>query len=492
MSDLLTPDLLSPAQRQAYRDIVTKKVMCITSDCGFGKSISMLNAFLIIKKKFPNTKALVVCTPQGVKKTWSVEHEKWSHTNHLKVIPLVGTPAKRLKLLQEDADIYAISYNSLEWLHKNNKGRNKINFNYVFADEGDCLKGASSKWRGNLIKAAPKAKYKIISTATPKTRSEDDYFGLCLYLDKGESLGTFTATSFRHKYCQSYVFRGRQIWSMRPDMVEELENRIRHLFINYEVSEKADIKIITKTLTVDLKPSSRAKYERLKNEQCINSIIYNEKGLKDHDKSLDAVALSNKLNQLTSGFLYVDEQLRITPELLMKATSASEIRKLMKNSTKKKSINIFNDRMVAFKKMIRTIHRIHGQEKNIVIPYFYKHELVQLQKILPESVDDTSKDFQNRWNAGEIKYLLLQYTRSSKSLNLQQGGHIMAMYCPTFKWVDDYQIVRRLARQGQLAEAVYVYRLYMKDTIDDLKTKRLDERFKGHSRFQASIMKKLK
>ena len=132
--------MMSVHQKQACKDIVKKKVMCITSGCGFGKTVVGLTSLVILQKRKPSTTMLIVCTPEGVKKTWNVEHTKWRHTSHLNVIPLLGTPKKRLELLTaRDIDAYAISYNNLQWLLDNNKGRNKVVFDYVFADEGNAV-----------------------------------------------------------------------------------------------------------------------------------------------------------------------------------------------------------------------------------------------------------------------------------------------------------------------------------------------------------------
>ena len=167
---MLTSKDLNNNQINAYKDILRKKAMCVSSDCGFGKTIVGLSAYVLMKKRDPKAKMLVVCIPEGVKKTWSQEHLKWTHTKNLKVTPLLGNPKQRMKLLKDDSDVYVISYNLLKWLLDNNKGKDRINFSFVFADEGDCLKGSSSKWRSYLLRVAPDVKYKVISSATPKTR----------------------------------------------------------------------------------------------------------------------------------------------------------------------------------------------------------------------------------------------------------------------------------------------------------------------------------
>lgn len=479
---MLTPNDLDVNQRAAYRDIVKRKRMCISSDCGFGKTVVGLSAFRLIQKKKRNAKMLVVCTPAGVKSTWKGEHLKWSHLKDLKVLPLLGTPKKRLKLLeQQEADVYAVSYGLLKWLHE----VSDIKFDFIYADEGDCLKGSSSAWRRWLLKVAGDAPYRVISSATPKTREEDDYWGLCKFLDNGESLGAPTVGAFRAKYCSSYtVNKGVVVWTINKVMIPELERRIKHLFINYGESVESTIPIKTITIKGKLSETSQELYDKLQTEQCVNSLVYNHNGYIDNDESLSPTALSTKLNQLSSGFVYVDDSLRIR---LKDLEGSTDTIKLLNESKKRKVVDIFDDRTRMFKQLIGRIERRHP-DTPIAIAYHFKHELTQLQRILPEGVSDTHPTFKDDWNAKKIKYLFMQYSRSSKSLNLQDGGNVMAMYSPTFKWVDDYQIVRRLARQGQRASYVYVYRLYLEGTVDDVKTRRLDERFQGHRRFQTEIL----
>lgn len=482
-----SPDLLSPEQRQAYKDILRRKVLGLASDCGFGKTIVCLTSFVVLLRKRPDAKLLVVCTPKGVTATWRTEHKDWEHTQHLRVSILAGTPKQRVAALQQEADAYVISYNNLRWLYETNKGRSRVKFIYVFADEGDCLKGGESKWRAYLLRAAPAAIWKVISSATPKTREEDDYWGLCKYLDNGKALGTRTLTQFREKYCKPYPLNNRVLYRINKKMIPELERRIAPLFRRYALSDSATIPIKTITCYANLSPEAAEKYNLLLTEQCINSIVYDGIAI-DRDESLDAMILSGKLAQLSNGFLYIDENVRITKEVLEKAT---DVKALLKATKKRIALDIFDDRIRAFGRMIKTIHRKHGRAATILITYFHSHELVQLQRVLPTGVADTSPTFQEDWQAGKIQYGFLQYSRSSKSLNLQAGGHIMAFYSPTWKWVDDYQIIRRLARQGQKAELVYAYRLYMRGTIDDKKTKKLGERFMGHSRFQKKILQTL-
>lgn len=473
---MLRPSDLSVDQVKAYKDILRKKILCNCSGCGFGKTITALTAFTVLKRKFPETIALIVSNSEGVKNAWTKEHHNWTHTSHLEIVVLTGTPVDRILKLNHSADAYVITYNNLKWLLDNNKHK----FDFIIADEAECLKGSSSKWRETLIKIAPKARYKYLLSATPKPREEDDYWGLCKYMDGGKRLGE-TITDFRHQYMQSYSLERRVLWKMRATSVPIIEAKIKDIFINYNMSEAAKIPIKTISCYASLKPSSREKYDTLEKEQCINSVIKDEER-----KPLTSLTVSGKLNQLSSGFLYVDEKLRIDAATLRNTTNLTS---LVRKGKKQYAVDVFTDRIDAFTKLLRQIKKRHG-DQDLCICYNFKHELEQLKKLLPDGISDKEDDIEDRWNRGEIKYLFLQYSRSAKALNLQKGGFIMAFYSLTFKWGDNYQIIRRLARQGQLAKVVYAYRLYMRDTIDEMKTKRLNERFKGHSRFQKLIRSK--
>ena len=489
---------LYPEQRLNILEMLNRKVGCITADCGGGKTPMGLTAYEVLRRKKSKRKMLVVCSPEGAKKTWTQEHKKWGHLSHLRIANLTVPANKRQAELDSDSDVYVITYNSLKWL----VDRNRIPFYFIYADEGDCLKGPTSKWREYLNKLAKKSEYRIVATATPKGKDEDDYWGITQFLDGGKALKAKTYDVFCAKYCTMLNLPGirKTIPKMRKNMVRKLEKRIAPLFFNFESEDTRKIPVKVITVNASLSKKSQKKYDKLVAEQCVNSIIYTDKEvtakdgtvsmvpMKDMDKSLPAAVLSGKLAQLVSGSVYVNEHTRISIKTLKKATN---LKKLIEDSKQKLAVDIFNDRIKALKKLIKFIHKEHGKTP-IAITYTFQHEREQLLRLLPNALTDKDKDFVNKWNTGEYEFLLLQYQRSGKSLNLQKGGYIMIMYSPTWQWINDYQIVRRLARDGQENPVVYCYRLYFRNTIDDVKAKRLDERFTGHSRFQGRILTRVK
>lgn len=478
---MLTPKDFSPKQKDALRLVLKqgRKRIIFTPDCGFGKTIVGLTIANQIAKS--GSTVFIVCEASAVDKVWGKQYLEWSHTQGMDICILKGNPKQRQKLLEDNHKVYVFSYNILEWMVKNYKGELP---KCIVADEVSCLKGSSSKYRSHLLKLSKNASVRIGLTATPMTNKEADYWGICRWLDDGKALGK-TNNIFRALYMINYQVQGRVLWKMAS---EEAKQKVReaskHLFVEYELEDSAKIPIVTKRVYAKLKPESQEIYDQAEQDGLLSYLATTSDV--GPMKPLDAMHITNRLAVLTSGFLYVPTIQRIG---IQELKSASSMLSLLRNNTGRKAVDLFDDRKILMQKVLKAVHKKHKQVP-ICITYVYRYELEQLQELLPTGVSDKEKDFEERWNKGKIPYLFLQYTRSAKGLNLQQGGNVMIAYSQTFKFEDTYQIVRRLARQGQPKDRVYLYVLHFRNTIDDLKTKRFDERFKGHKAMQRMIMRK--
>lgn len=473
---MLTPKDLGQNQIHGARLILKQRHLVFTPDCGFGKTVTSLTAATAVVKR--GHKVLVVSTAQGVKGVWAKETLKWSHLRHMKVATLAGKADVRLQTLMGEADVYCISYNSLEWLSK----QDHPPFFMVIADECSCLKGVESKWRAALSAVGSAAQIRVGMTATPKTRAEDDYWGICKWVDGGLALEE-TVGQFRARFMKSYTANNHTLWKMRNEAAcQEVRELVKHLFVEYELPESAKIPVETHRVELRLSPPSQEIYDDFQRTGLVSML--------QHDalhptKPIGAMQIANKLATLSSGFMYSDIIKQISLQELVSAPSAMAI---LKSSRERVAVPLFTDRIKYLQKIIVAIHKKHGADRKICICYTFKYELEQLQRAFPTGSHD--KDLPEApWNAGKIPYLFLQYSRSSKSLNLQMGGNIMVMYSLTFRFEDDYQIIRRLARQGQPEDKVYLYILHLKGTLDDLKATRLGQRFKGHKAMQRMILK---
>lgn len=484
-------DDLHPEQIEAINWILNKKVGCIAPECGSGKTVIGLTALVAMKKLLhPVTPfMLVVSTSMGIKETWSKEHLKWDHLKELRVCVLNGNQRVRIQVLEKNisnADVYCISYNNLLWLYNYLDINYKdFPFTYVYADEGSCLKGHDSEWRKTLEKLSRKATYKIISTATPAPHDAKDYWGLCKYLDGGKCLNSPNITRFREQFCHAIPIPNRvgHRYELRAGATDEIKRRVHKLFYTFEMNKEKEPEIIVCDVWKNFTPEAQIQYNYLALEQSTKSLF------PDNDEvdfePLDALALSNKLAQLANGFIYIDENLRISEETLAQ-TGAKKVLQIIKGKNRSAHV-LFNDRLFAFMEMYEDILAKHGLDTPVAIPYLFKQDLVMLRLLFPEGVSDEEENVADRWNRGEIKQLFLQYGRSSKSLNLQEGGYIIASYSPTWNWEHDYQIIRRLARQGQPADRVYHYRLWIRGTIDVQKKEVLEQRGENHKSFQKLV-----
>ena len=484
---------LHPEQKGAIDFILNNEVGCIAPECGSGKTVIGLTALLGVKKIDGSDRVMLVAsTSMGIKETWAKEHLKWDHLKHLKVLVLTDDAKTReSRLLRafdsclESPDVVCISYNNLPWLAEYyKKNKQSPPFWYIFADEGSCLKGHNSKWREALGKLSENARYRVISTATPAPHDAADYWGLCKYLDGAECLNAPTITRFRELYCRAIPLPNRvgQRYELRKGASEEIKQRVSHLFYTFNVVKEVPVEVVN--VWEDLSPKALAIYQKVEKEQCLNSIVTTETGQPDQDESLDALSLANKLAQMANGFVYFDEKLRLSEDTLKTMTEREMRMKFLKR--KKDTLQLFDDRADAFRRMIYKIREKHGRVP-IAIAYLFKHDLAVLKDYFPQGIADTEPDVVGRWNQRKIPFLFLQYARSSKALNLQAGGNILAVYSPTWNWEHDYQIVRRLARQGQTREKVWVYRLWMNKTVDEQKFEVLEERGEGHRSFQKLI-----
>lgn len=467
----------------AIKDIIERKILCITADCGFGKTVVSLATIVILKKKKLISKVLIVAPSKSVDETWAKEHLKWEFSKDLKIVKLTN---KKHININVEADIYVTSFGNLGWIEKNNIHK----FDFILVDEAHNIKGATSVRRENLIEISKHAKWKVLATATPMSKNEIDLFGLCHFMDGGKSLGTYDIETFRALYCyQIAKSKNNRFYTITKEKAKIVRQKVKHLFQNYEIENFEKVKIKTIDCYGNLSKESLEKYNKLYKEQCINGLLLDKNVEYDEDeKALEPAQLNAKLNELASGFLYFDKYSKVSIDTLSSMQSITDI---VDNNIEKKAIQIFDDRIQALNKLLLKIRNEHG-DTPVIVCHHFKQERVNLINLLPNALTDQDENFVDLWNSGKYPYLILQYRRSSTSLNLQRGGNIMVFYSSTYAWIDDYQIIRRIARKGQQAEMVYAYRLYLKNTIDENKIKTLGDKTFNHKTFQNKIIRKLK
>ena len=101
----------------------------------------------------------------------------------------------------------------------------------------------------------------------------------------------------------------------------------------------------------------------------------------------------------------------------------------------------------------------------ILVLYNFKHDLQRILKRFPQARGFSgSKDLED-WNKGRIEMLCGHPASMGHGLNMQDGGHIIVWFGPTYSSELYDQANARLDRQGQ-KHSVLVYRLLSHETMD--------------------------
>jgi hypothetical protein len=163
--------------------------------------------------------------------------------------------------------------------------------------------------------------------------------------------------------------------------------------------------------------------------------------------ALSAAAVTSKLQQMSSGFVYNSQSL--AHEIAGKFTPIQEAVWFSYHK-----FDLLHDILEG------------NQRDNTIVVYNYKEELAELRRRYPHAVTIDDPDAIARWNAGKVELLLIHPKSAGHGLNLQYGGNKMVLMSIPWSLELYEQVVGRLHRGGQTAP-VWVYVLLCNKTIDE-------------------------
>lgn len=94
---------------------------------------------------------------------------------------------------------------------------------------------------------------------------------------------------------------------------------------------------------------------------------------------------------------------------------------------------------------------------------------------------EKTKQIELRWNQGKEPLMFVHPQSVAHGLNLQEAAQHVCLYSLTYNYEHWDQLIRRIYRQGNKFNRVFVHQLVAEDTVDDLvivptiKTKRSDQ-----------------
>lgn len=426
-------------QRQAVGYLRARKKAGLFLDMGLGKTAISLSALR------PEDLPVLVNAPKRVaEEVWPVEVPKWRPD--LTVAVAAGSPAKRQTALESDADIIVISRDNLaDALPFASKFKTHI------IDELSGFKSHTSI-RFKTAKAIHKHP-NIVNvwglTGTPSPNGYLDLWAQVYLLDEGARLGK-NITTYRERYftpqraLPNGVIPG---WDIRPGVDKRIDRLLDDLCLSMGTEGRIELPPVTRNIIeVPLSPSIRRVYKAMK-----NTLVADLKELGLHGEihsAKSASGVSNKLAQITAGFMYVDD---------------ADLRDM--------------EYKVLHQEKPKTVAEVvEGTGSPVLIAYRYRPELEFLKKQLgplAHTLDD--EDAVTRWNRGELPTLIIHPAAAGHGLNLQHGGHTMVW--ATLPWsLEEYQQTnKRLARQGQ-RHPVVIHHLITPHTIDETILAVLDEK----------------
>lgn len=182
---------------------------------GLGKTVTTLTAIRELKyNRFQVCKILIIAPKKVAEGTWTKEKDKWEHTRLLRVSPVLGSQAKRIRALNTPADLYIINRENVVWLV--DYYRNAWPFDMVVVDESSSFKSHSAKRFKALASVGGRIDRLVELTGTPSPNGLADLWAQVFLLDGGDRLGRRYA-QFRERYFQPDKRGADGCTAMRPN-----------------------------------------------------------------------------------------------------------------------------------------------------------------------------------------------------------------------------------------------------------------------------------
>lgn len=328
---------------------------------------------------------------------------------------------KAIRKTEPPACWHVTSFENIEWFTEL-YAPGESPFDLFIVDEtGKLARNPKSPRYKAMKKHMPFAKIRWGLSATPAPEGLEDLFGQ-VQLVAGKKLWGSSFYQWRQKFFAPADFRG-YTWRPQIGAFDLIMKDLNTLAFQVPPEALAYQKNIThRQIKCVLPPKARAAYEEMKKQSAVEIA-----------DGIDVVALSeasasNKLRQITNGFLYeVDDKGRRTVHIL--------------HEEKLHRLSDLIDSMAG---------------EPLIVAYGFDQDLDNIRKVFKNvpylgqgaSAKDAASHVAH-WNKRELPVLALHPNSASHGLNLQYGGHNICWL--TLPWgLDPYtQTNERLDRRGQ-------------------------------------------
>jgi SNF2 family DNA or RNA helicase len=398
-------------------------------DPGMGKTSITLAVIKILRERNHVNRVLVIAPIRPMYKVWPDEIKKWEDFRSLSFTILHGN--EKDARLNAVSDIYLINPEGLKWFIQAG-GMTKLKPDMLVIDESTKFKDTSTG-RFKLVKPHLRQfSRRLILTGEPAPNGYMDLFGQCYLMDEGKALGRFI-THFRNQYFFQTGFGGYE-YKLRYGADKEIQERIKPYVMRLAAEDHLDMpELIFNDIFIELDEESRRIYKQFENDflaEIGDAVIL----------SMNAAAAGSKCRQVANGGVY-DE-----------TGFAHHV-----HDTKTAALNDLVEQL---------------QGNPLLVFYEFQHDLERIKRVFKDAPCLTGMSGRkldqviDGFNAGDIPVLLAHPASAGHGLNLQGSCHHVCFYGLTWDLDLYHQSYKRVWRQGQLSNRVFVHRILADKTLD--------------------------
>lgn len=360
---------------------------------GLGKTSITLTAVNVLRYlRWEIARVLVIAPKKVAEATWSKEAAKWDHLQHLKVVTVLGSTAKRIRALNTPADVYVINRENVPWLVDYYK--QAWPFDMLVCDESTSFKNPQSK-RFKALKLIRRfCKKVVLLTGTPSSKGLIDLWAQVYLLDEGARLGK-TISQYRERYFIANTHGGHFTdYKPKSDAEAAVLEAISDICVSMKAEDYLELpECVEHEIPVVLEEKTKREYDQFERDLL----------LEIDDETITAqgaAVLTGKLLQFCNGAVY---------------------------NADKQGLIVHDCKLDAYMELLE---RLDGEP--VITFYSFKHDLDRILDRLaktkrrvrvyrgPQDEDD--------WNAGKIDVLLAHPASCAYGLNLQAGGRHIVWY----------------------------------------------------------------
>lgn len=434
---------------------------------GAGKTATTLAAYQILKQKKLCGAMLVVAPLRVAKYVWPQECLKWTDFKDLKVEVLHGVGIHGYDDVEAGADIYTINPESLLGLLRKDALTKsffkRLNIDVLVCDELTLWKNYASKRFKMLKPRLGEFRRRWGLTGTPAANGLMDLFGQAFTIDQGRSLGPYV-THFRlQHFHQPRPF----VWEPLPGAEAKIYERLSPIALRLDAADYLELpQQIDNIIRLDLPEEARLIYDQVQDD------MFSQLSSTDKVVALNAAAAVNKCRQVAGGAVYLSPD--VDP-LEMKPVPTQKPWKL-----------IHDIKIEALESLVEEL-----QGTPLLVAYEFRHDLERLLAKFGQNTPFVGrKDTEQLlvdWNKGKIPIMLGHPQAMAHGLNLQGSGNHLCWFTLTWDYERYDQSIRRLLRQGQNHDRVFVHHLIVRNTVDEAVLGSLRRKKKGQDSLFAAL-----